>query len=63
MEKEIPSINTIQKGRKIRKEKIKVINNKIKKKYFSITFVCICFSIAKVPNIAKLFTGFGFLDI
>lgn len=41
MEKETPSTSTIQKGRKIKKEKIKTANSRLKKKYLSIIFVCI----------------------
>jgi hypothetical protein len=39
--KEILNINTIKKGRKIKKVKTRVANNKLKKKYLSIIFVCI----------------------
>ena len=53
MEKEIPSTSTIQKGRKMKKEKIKVANRKIKKKYLSIIFVCIFMIIAGICFFAK----------
>ena len=41
IEKDIPSTSTTQKGLKIKKVKIKVVNNNPKKKYFSATLVCI----------------------
>ena len=40
MAKEIPSINIIQKGLKMKKVKINVADNKLIKKYFSIDFAC-----------------------
>jgi len=43
MEKEIASTSTIQKGRKMKKEKIKVANRIKKKKYLSMIFVCIVY--------------------
>ena len=41
MDKEAPKTSTIQKGRKIKKAKIKVVNKSPKKKYFSTVFGCI----------------------
>lgn len=55
MEKEIPSTNIIQKGRKIKKVKIKVANKNPKKKYFSIIFDCIFVYCNKSLLFCKIF--------
>jgi len=40
MDKEVARIRTIKKGRKIKKVKMKAIDNNPKKKFRSIVFVC-----------------------
>ena len=39
--KQAPKMSTIQKGRKMKKVKINVINKRLNKKYLSNVFVCI----------------------
>jgi len=56
MEKEIPSTSTTQKGRRIKKLKIRVANKSPKKKYFSTIFVCIPLEIGNALHFRSYIT-------